>query len=252
MILAGDLTKEQARTLANDHFGSWSGAGAEPAPPGPPTPSAGRVFVVDKSGAGQTALLLGQPGVARSDPDYEKLMVMNTVLGGNTLGSRVNVNLRERHGYTYGATSTLNSGRRDGDITLQTSAKTEFTGASIREMLTEVAAMRNALVSAEELQRAKDSLSRSIPAGFATVSARAGIVGGLYAADLPPDYFQKLPAILAAVSAEDVQAVARAHLRPQEIKVVAVGDRARIDTQLAELGLGPITYRNSNGTPTTQ
>ncbi|HTF46252.1 MAG TPA: pitrilysin family protein [Pseudonocardia sp.] len=251
LVLAGDLTKEQARTLANHHFGSWSGAGVEPPPPGPPVPSAQRVIVVDKPGSGQTALELGQPGVALNHPDYEKLRVLDALLGGG-FSSRVNLNLRERHGYTYGASSTLNSGRRDGHIALQTSAKAEFTGASVRELLNEVAALQNAPVSAEELRRAKGSLSRSIPAGFATVSARAGIVGGLYAADLPPDYYQKLPAVLAAVDAEAVQAAARAHLRPAEMKVVAVGDRARIDAQLAELGLGPIAYRNPDGAPATE
>jgi zinc protease len=246
LVLAGDLTEEQARALANDHFGSWSAAGSEPPAPGPAVPSAQRVVVVDKRGAGQTSLLLGQPGVNLNHPDFEKLMVMDAVLGGGA-SSRLFRNLRERHGYTYGASSTVGGGRNDGTITLQTNAKTEFTGASVREMLNEVTAIQNAPVSAEELQRAKESISRSLPIKFSTVSARANVIAGVYLFDVPLDYYQKLPAVLEAVSAEDVQAMARAHLRPAELKVVAVGDRARIEAQLAELALGPIAYRNPDG-----
>jgi predicted Zn-dependent peptidase len=136
-----------------------------------------------------------------------------------------------------------------GLLTLQTSGSTEATGASIRELLDEVAAMREAPVSAEELARAKDSLSLSLPADFATGSDTAAAVGRLYLADLPPDYYQALPAAIAQIDADDARAVARAHLRPEEMKVVAVGDRAQLDPQLAELALGPVTYRNPDGTP---
>jgi zinc protease len=208
------------------------------------------VFVVDKSGSAQTSLVLAQPGVSLTHPDFEKLMVMNAVLGGG-FTSRVNLNLRERHGYAYGASSAVSSSRGVGLITLQASTQTEFTGASIRELLNEVAAIQNAPVSAEELELAKDSLSRSLPAGFATGSASAGAIGGLYLSDLPPDYYQKLPAEIAEIDIEDVQAVARTHLRPQEMKIIAVGDRAQIDAQLAELSLGPIAYRNPDGAPAT-
>ncbi len=248
LIMAGDLTEEQARTLANDHFGSWSGAGGEPQPPGRPTPSPERVFVVDKPGSAQSAVILAQPGVSRTDPDFEKLMVMNAVLGGG-FTSRVNLNLRERNGYTYGASSDVSSGRGVGLITLQTNVMAEFTGASIREMLDEVAGMQNVPVGPEELDLAKESLSRSLPAGFATCTDSANAVAGLYLSDLPPDYYQKLPAALAQIDAADVQEVARTHLRPDEMKIVVVGDRAQIDPQLAEQSLGPVAYRNPDGAP---
>jgi predicted Zn-dependent peptidase len=206
------------------------------------------VFVVDMPGATQTSLALAQPGVSVTDPDATALRVLNAVLGGN-FNSRINLNLRERHGYTYGASSNLDLGRAVGLLTLQSNVSTEYTAASIRELLDEVAAMRDAPVAAEELARAKDSLSLSLPAGFTTGSSTAAAVGELYLADLPPDYYQNLPAAIAQVDAQDVQAAARAHLRPEEMKVVAVGDAAQIDPQLAELALGAVAYRNPDGTP---
>jgi len=248
LILSGDLTADQARALATEHFGSWSGTGTDPPSPRPPSPASERVFVVDVPGATQTTLALAQPGISVADPDSAAMRVMNAVLGDG-FASRINLNLRERHGYTYGASSNLDLSRHVGLLTLQTNVSTESTAASIRELLNEVAAMRDAPVGAEELARAKDSLGLSLPAGFATGSSTAGAVGQLYLANLPPDYYQNLPAAIAQIDAEDVQAVARAHLRPEEMKVVAVGDPAQIDPQLAELALGPVAYRNPDGTP---
>jgi zinc protease len=248
LILVGDLTVEQARRLAIEHFGSWRAGGADPQPPGLPSPTPERVFVVDRPGSAQTALVLAQPGVSVTDPDLPKLMVMNAVLGGGSTG-RLFRNLRERHGYTYGAYSSVDSDRGVGLITMQTSVSTESTGASVHEMLNEVAALRDAPVSAEELQLAKDSLSRSLPARFVTDAGTASAVAELYLTDRPPDYFQNLPAALTEIDADDVQAVARAHLRPEEMKVIAVGDRAQIDPQLDELSLGPVDYRSPDGAP---
>ncbi len=248
LILSGDLTADQARALATEHFGSWSGTGTDPPSPGPLSPASERVFVVDLPGSTQTTLALAQPGISVTDPDSTAMRVMNAVLGGG-FTSRINVNLRERHGYTYGASSSLDLGPDVGLLTLQTNVSTESTGASIHELLNEVAAMRDAPVGAEELARAKDSLSLSLPADFATGSSTAAAVGQLYLANLPADYYQNLPAAIAQTDAEDVQAVARAHLRPEEMKVVAVGDPAQIDPQLTKLALGPVTYLNPDGTP---
>ena len=164
MILGGDLTADQARTLATEHFGSWRGTGTDPQSPGPPSPAPERVFVVDLPGSAQTTLVLAQPGISVTDPDSTALRVMNAVLGGGFTG-RLNLNLRERHGYTYGASSNLDLDRDVGLITLQTNVSTESTGASIREILNEVAAIRDAPVGAEELHAPRTpSASRCQPA----------------------------------------------------------------------------------------
>jgi zinc protease len=251
LILAGDLTSDQALDLATEYFGSWHGTGTNPSTPPPPAPSPERVFLVDQPGAGQTTLLLAQPGVRRADPDLAKLMVLNTVLGGG-FTSRINLNLRERHGYAYGAFSSLSTGRDLGLITLKTNTQPEVTGAVVQQLLAEVNAIRNAPVSPEELAMAKDSLSDSLPASFTTSSDTAAAAGELFVYDLPPNYYQRLPAEIADVDAADVQAVAQAHLQPDQMKIIAVGDRAKLDPQLAAAELAPIAYRTPDGMPTAQ
>jgi zinc protease len=178
-------------------------------------------------------------------------MVMNTVLGGG-FSSRINLNLRERHGYSYGASSSLTTGRDLGLITLQTNSQTEVTGAAVQQLLAEVNTIREAPVGPEELAKAKDSLSYSLPAAFTTAGDTAAAAGELFVYDLPPDYYQRLPAEIADVDAADVQAVAQAHLRPDQMKIIAVGDQAKLDPQLAAAQLGPIAYRTPDGTPTAQ
>ncbi len=247
LVLAGDLTLDQARKLAEDSFGKWTGGATDAVKPGQPMPGRDRILVVDKPGSAQTTLELAQPGVARSDPDYEKLLIMNEVLGGG-FSSRVNQNLRERHGYSYGAFSQLGRYRGVGPITVRSSVQTQFTGASVKEMLNEVAGMQNAPVTPDELNRAKESIIRSLPAGFVTGTDLAATFGRVFIYDLPPDYYQGLPSRIARIGAADVQDVSRRVLRPQDMKVVAVGDRASIVPQLAALSLGPIAFRNPDGT----
>jgi zinc protease len=250
LVLAGDLTLDQARKLAEDSFGKWTGGATDAVKPGMPTPGKDRVLVVDKPGSAQTTLELAQPGVTRSDPDYEKLLIMNEVLGGG-FSSRVNLNLREKHGYSYGAFSQLGRYRGVGPITVRSSVQTQFTGAAVKEMLNEVTGMQNAPVSPDELNRAKESIIRSLPAGFITGTDLAATFGRVFIYDLPPDYYQGLPARISRINAPDVQDVARKVLRPQDMKVVAVGDKASIVPQLAPLNLGPIAFRNPDGTPVT-
>jgi zinc protease len=253
LVLAGDLTVDAARKLAEDAFGGWTGSGAngpgvDTARPGTPIPGPDRVLVVDRPGSAQTNLVLSQPGVARSDPDYEKLLVMNEVLGGGS-ASRVNINLRERHGYTYGAFSRLGRNRGISTFSLLSSVQTQFTGPSVSELLNEVRGIQNAPITPEELNRAKESIIRSLPATFVTGSDAASAIGRLDLYDLPPDYYQALPARLTNIDAAGVQEAAKAHLRPDEMKVVAVGDRAKIEPQLATLNLGPIAGRKPDASP---
>jgi zinc protease len=248
LILTGDLTEQQARALATEHFGTWSGQGGQPPDAGPPVPTQERVFVVDKPGAPQSTVILAQPGTTARDPNLQALNAMNEVLGGS-FSSRLNLNLRERHGYAYGAHSRVGAGRSVALTTLSANVQTEATGPSIREMLAEVSGIQNAPVTPEELAQAKDSSSRTLPAEFASRAGRTSFLSQLFLYDLPPDYFQKLPDAIAAVSVDDVLAAAKAHLRPAEMKIVVVGDRARIEPQLAELGLGPVAYRDADGQP---
>lgn len=249
LILAGDLTENEARALATRSFGGWkaaSGSALAKSPPRSPAPE--RILIADKPGTPQTTLLVAQVGVQRSDPDYEKLDVMNQILGG-LFSSRVNMNLREQHGYTYGAFSGLPENREPGPYTIGAGVRTDVTGASVREIMKEVDGMLSAPVTADELKRAKESIARTLPAYFQSTASTASTVGNLYLLDLPPDYYQGLPARLESITGDQVAEVTKKHLRPGDMKVIAVGDRAKIERQLAALKLGPIGYRTLEGEP---
>jgi zinc protease len=249
LILTGDLKESEARRLAIAAFGGWrKGTGPVPAQTAEVAPAPERVLIADKPGTPQTTLLVAQLGVQRSDPDHEKLTVMNQVLGG-LFSSRLNLNLREKNGYTYGAYSSLPENRLPGPYFMGADVRTDVTGAAVREALKEVSGMLAAPVTADELRLAKESVARTLPAYFMTTASTAATFGQLYLLDLPPDYYQGLPARIASITAEDVAQVAKKHLRPSEFKVIAVGDRARIEGQLAALKLGPIGYRTLDGEP---
>jgi zinc protease len=249
LILTGDLKESEARRLAIAAFGGWrKGAGPVPAATAAVSPAPERVLIADKPGTPQTTLLVAQLGVQRSDPDHEKLTVMNQVLGG-LFSSRLNLNLREKNGYTYGAYSSLPENRLPGPYIMGADVRTDVTGASVKEMMNEVSGMLSAPVTSDELRLAKESVSRTLPAYFMTTASTAATFGQLYLLDLPPDYYQGLPARIASITAEDISQATQKHLRPGDMKVIAVGDRARIESQLAALKLGPIGYRNLDGEP---
>jgi zinc protease len=246
LVLAGDLTEAEARRLATQGFGGWSGpAVAAPAPPVPASIPE-RVVLVDMTGAPQTALGIVQLGVKRSDPDFERLNVMNTILGG-LFSSRINLNLRERHGYTYGAFSSLVETRGVGPLFVGSAVRADVTGASVREMLSEARAMTQAEVTPDELALAKDSIARSLPAQFESTRSAVGTLGALFLFDLPPDYYAGLPGRLASMTAAEVFAATRRYLAPDRMLVVAVGDRAQAEPQIADLKLGNMVYRDRDG-----
>jgi zinc protease len=249
LVLAGDLTEAEARQLAQDTFGSWKAATGAASPPAQPlSPATEKVLIADKPGTPQTTLIVAQVGVARSDPDFEELNVMNQVLGG-LFSSRVNMNLREKHGYTYGAFSNQQENRGASPYTIGADVRTDVTGPSVKEIMNEVDGMLKAPVSADELRLAKESVARTLPAYFQTTASTANTVGQLYLLDLPPDYYQGLPARIENITAEQVFEVTKKHLRPGDMKVIAVGDRAKIEGQLAALKLGKIGYRTLEGEP---
>ncbi|HKA25695.1 MAG TPA: pitrilysin family protein [Candidatus Eisenbacteria bacterium] len=246
LVFAGDLTEDEARALAEKGFGSWRGK-----TPANPSAAQGksipeRVVIVDKPDSPQTSVLVAQLGVPRSHPDFEPLSVMNQILGG-LFSSRVNMNLRERHGYTYGAYSGVTESRGVGMFYIGASVRTDATGASIREMFREVEGIRQDPVTEEELLLAKDSIVRALPAMFETTETTVSTLGTLFVHDLPLDFFERLPGRIEAMTAPQILDATRRHLDPERMIVVAVGDRAKIDPQIAELGLGAVTYRDADG-----
>jgi zinc protease len=250
LVFVGDLTESEARKLATDALGSWTGPPTETPRPPQGTMISSRVVIVDKPGMPQTSLRVVQLGLMRSDPDFERFDLANTILGG-LFSSRINMNLREAHGYTYGAFSALSENRGQGPFLIGTSVRTDVTGASIDEILKEVRGMVDRPVTDDELRMAKESTIRTLPANFQTTGATAGTIATLYLYDLPPDYYQTLPGRISAIQAADVQAVAKKYLAPDRMLVIAVGDRSKIEPQILKLNLGAVAYKDLDGKEVT-
>jgi zinc protease len=250
LVVSGDITADDLRQLAEKYFGKWSGAAAAVQLPAVPQARGRNLIIVDKPSAPQTALRIGQVGVARSTPDYVALEVMNTELGG-LFSSRINMNLREAHGYTYGAGSRFAFRRGPGPFYVSTSVRADATAPAVREIFNEIERMRATRVTADELRLARDSFARSLPALFETSMQSVGSIGELYLYGLPLDFYGTLPANIDKVGAEDVQRVARQYLTPENMTVVAVGDRKLIAPGLVNLKLGPVELRDFDGNAIT-
>jgi zinc protease len=247
LVVSGRVTMEELRPLVERAFGSWErGSPAEEALP-PPTTTAARLVLVDRPGAPQTQLMVASIGVPRATPDYAPILVMNEVLGG-LFSSRINLNLREEHGYTYGARSQFVFRRSAGPFVIAAGVRTDVTAASVTEILNEVREIRQQGVIAEELTLARDSIVLSLPAQFETSSRVTSTMSNLYTYDLGLDYYARLPERLSAVTVEHAKAMAERYVVPEDLTVIAVGDRARIATRLQALGLGAVEVRDTDGT----
>jgi zinc protease len=246
LVVAGDIKEPELRKIAEKYFGKWEASGLSSKTPGQFLKTRRRIVIVEKPDAPQTVLRIGHVGVARSCPDYMKIDVMNAALGG-LVSSRINLNLREKHGYTYGASSVFTFRRGPGPFLIGTSVRTDATAPAIAEIFYEIDRMRESLLSSEELSMAKDSIARSLPSLFETTPESASSAGQLFVHGLPLDYYHNLPEEIDSISAAAVQEIARKYLRPEETVIVAVGDRGKIEPQLEKLNLGPIEIRNSSG-----
>ncbi|NOT33168.1 MAG: insulinase family protein [Candidatus Eisenbacteria bacterium] len=246
LVLAGDLTESEARRLARGAFGSWSGDAPQSPAPGAGEPTDVRITVVDLPGASQTALVCAQPAVARSDPDYEKLNIMNQVLGG-LVSSRVNINLREKHGYSYGAFSFIRENRGVAPLVVGAMVRGDATAPALREIMLEVAGMKARPMSTAELELARESIARGLPALFETAADVSGTVSWLFLYDQSLDYYAKMPERLASLTPASVFEATQRVLDPDAMRVIAVGDRKSIEPALVRLGLGVVTTRNSQG-----
>jgi zinc protease len=247
LVMVGDVTAGEAKRLAEEYFGKWTGKAAAEVtlPPAPPAPTT-HVVIVDKPGAPQTALEAFGLGVPANSPDLQTLQVMNYVLGGS-FASRINMNLREVHGYTYGANSGYQSYRAGGSFVAGGLVKTDVTGAAATQLMYEIKRFPTAPPTEEELKEAKEARIQSLPGQFETSGAIAGSIGSIFLYDRPLDYYATLPAKYEAVTAADVQRVATEDVHPDQLIIVAAGDRTKIEPQLKEANLGPVEVRDING-----
>jgi zinc protease len=248
LILAGDLTEPEARRWAEKYFGGWTGSGAAGAStlPTAPAPPTRKVIVVDKPGSPQTTLFAFGLGVPRNTPDYAAVTELNSILGG-LFSSRINMNLREKNGFTYGATSRFAFYREGGPFFAGAQVRTDVTGPAARELFSELNRIHTDPATPEELKLAKDNALRSLPGSFETVDYESALMSELFVYGLPNDYFEKLPAAFEAVTPEAVAKAAQDYIHPEQVVLVAVGDRAKIQSDLEKLDLGPIELRDESG-----
>jgi zinc protease len=246
LVVAGAIDAASLRALVEKAFAGWtSGAPAKPALASPETTSA-KVTVVDLPGAPQTQLRVAAVGAPRSTPDYASLEVMDMILGG-LFSSRINQNLRQDHGYTYGAFSVFQYRKGPGPFYVTTGVRTDVTGPAVEEILHEVARIQAAPVTADELSLGRDALVRSLPGYFETTQSAVATIAGTYVYDLGLDYYTRYPGQINGVTAAGVQDVAKRYLVPTKFVVIAVGDRAKIGPQLQKLNLGGMELRDADG-----
>jgi zinc protease len=246
LVVSGDITADELRALATARFGGWGRADAAVSSVGDPSGTKARLVIVDKPGAPQTALRVTTVAAARRTPDYPAMQVMNAALGG-LFSSRINLNLREDKGYSYGVFSAFRYDRTPGPFIIAGSVRTDVTGPAVSEIFKEVNGMRDKPLPAAELAGARDSQVYSLPGQFETNSGIGASLADTFVFDLPADYWRTLPDRYRAVTAAQVQAAAQKYLKPDQLKVIAVGDRAAILPQLQKLGLGQPEVRDVDG-----
>jgi zinc protease len=185
-------------------------------------------------------------GLPRLHPDYFPATVMNAVLGG-LFSSRINLNLREAHGYTYGAFSTFVYRRQAGPFFIGSGIRSDVTAPAVSEIMKELKKLVDKGITQPELDLGRDSIVRSLPANFETSAQAAGALGNIYLYDLGPQYYAQLPAAMQTVNTESVLGAARKYLAPARMILVVVGDRATIEPELKKLDLGAVEFRDADG-----
>jgi zinc protease len=246
LIAVGDVDPEELlREVEKALAGAELPATAPDPPVIGPAPLPGiSVHIVDRPGAAQTELRLGHPGVSRTHPEYIPLMVLNALLGGK-FTSRINLNLRERHAYTYGASSRFAARMGPGPFVVSAAVATESTGAAAREVLHELRRVREDLVEPEELSETRSYMVGVFPYTVQTIGDLAKRLETLTVYGLPDDYYNRYLERLDTVTREEILQVARRHLDPKRIAVVAVGPAGTLEKQLE--GLGPIAVWSPEG-----
>lgn len=245
MVFAGDITPAEADKYASRYFEKWRGKyKGNTVPPPQKNGKGGRVFITNKQGAVQSSLRVGHMGVARNNPDYLKLFVMNTLLGGY-FSSRINMNLREVHGYTYGGRTDFDARTFPGTFQVSADVRNEVTSETIDEIIAELNRIRDTLPSKDELAMVKNYLAGLFPIQLETPQQVAGRVTAIELYHLPKNYYRDYRENVRKVTARDIRAVARKYIDPANLYFVLSGDAAQIRGKLERFGR--VEVSNANG-----
>ncbi len=236
VVVAGDVSAAEGLTMVEGTFGQWQ-RGAEPPRPtvSPRTIESSRIYIIDRPQAVQSEIRIGHIGVPRSCNDYFPLSVMNALLGG-VFNSRINLNLRERHGYTYGARSAFAFRRQAGPFVVAAPVRNEVTRESVQEVLAELRRIRTGDVETVELDDTKNYLMGVFPATVQSSSDIASRLVDMELYGLPEDYFDRFRENIAAVGREEIERVARKYIDPDRALIVIVGSAKAIREPLGLLG----------------
>jgi predicted Zn-dependent peptidase len=237
VVVAGDVAPDALHSILEAHFGAWKGGAATRVPVGHAIMDrkATKVVLVDVPGAAQSQVYLAEEGAPFATPDRIPLSIMNLILGG-MFSSRINLELREAKAYTYGAHSGFALRHGAGAFAAGGAMFAEHTADAARELVAEVDRMRAEPVKAEELADAKENAKLELPARFEGVEELTGVLEDMAVYGMPLDEYTQYAARVDAVTAADVQRVAKKWLHPEAMRIVIAGDRAKVEHSLIDLG----------------
>jgi predicted Zn-dependent peptidase len=251
ITIAGDITPAVAKAKVEKALAAWTGGGS-PASfnyPAPPAPKPTTVYIVDKPGAAQSTFMIGLVGPPRSTKDYFALRVMNNLFG-EQFQSRLNANIREEKGWSYGVGSGFAYGRGPGQFNAGGEIQTNKTDSALVEFIKEIRGIRgDRPVTEDELATAKAALIQSLPRSLASLNGITTMVEEIYLNDLPEDYWTQYQAGIKAVTAADVQRAARQYIDADHLTILIVGDKATIEGPVRATNIAPVVILDAKGNP---
>jgi zinc protease len=250
LIVVGDISLPEIKPKLEKIFSSWK-PGDIPQKNIKPVPlrSQPAVYVIDKPGSPQSMILAALPAPPASDPDRLAVELMNQIFGGDFV-SRINMNIRESKHWSYGVFSAYITSRGQSPFLMVAPVQQDKTKETIQELLGEInGILGQKPITQEEYLNARNSEINKLPGQWETMSAIAGSLVEMVNFNLPDDYFQKYPQKIAQLKMEDLSRAAKKVLHPESLVWVVVGDKAKIEKSLTELGLGKIAYLDADGNP---
>lgn len=247
LIVVGDIDKESAMQVAKTSFGSWKSkplqARAIPAPAARQNKTT--LYFIDKPGAAQSEIRIGNIGVQRNSEDYFSVSLLNQILGSSN--GRLYLNLREAKGYTYGAYSQFTMRKQAGPFFVYGGIRTNVTDSAMAEFMKEIRRVGEDLVPEQEFAMYKAAVIQRLPRLFETPAQISGQLSSVVLYGLPDDYFDSLVERYSAVTQEDVRRVAQKYIHPDALVVVVVGDKAQVQEKLTKLGFTTIVEADEFG-----
>ena len=251
ITVVGDISAADAKAKIEKALAAWPAGGARAnfSYPSPPAPKPTTVYIVDKPGAAQSTFAIGLVGPPRNTPDYYALNVMNKGFG-DMFQSRLNANIREAKGWSYGVFSQFSYGRGPGQIRATGEIQTDKTDSALVEFMKEFRGIRGEKpMTEDELAASRAALIQSLPSRLASLAGISGIINEIYVNDLPEDYWTQFQTGVKAVTAADVERVARKYLDTDHLVILIVGDRAKIEGPVRATNVAPVVILDAKGNP---